>query len=176
MSNSIPAFEMRNVTKRFPGLSKEPGSEVVAVDAGDGSILWATEVDGDPLGGTTVVGDLVLTATGERLRNVLRPHDHIGQLASDEFAVVCTRMRGGDGALVRRPGPRSTGHRPGRREQARRHPGGRGDDRAPGVDPSPGPDVDLRRGGGLPGKCPARREAPKDRGAWAPARCGIQTP
>ena len=44
--------------------------------------------------------DLVLTATSERLRNLLRPHDHVGQLASDEFAVVCTRMRGGDGALA----------------------------------------------------------------------------
>ncbi|MGI9603576.1 MAG: diguanylate cyclase domain-containing protein [Acidimicrobiales bacterium] len=43
--------------------------------------------------------DLVLTATNERLRTVVRPHDHVGQLASDEFAVVCTRMRGGDGAL-----------------------------------------------------------------------------
>ena len=43
--------------------------------------------------------DLVLTATSERLRAILRPHDHVGQLASDEFAVVCTRMRGGDGAL-----------------------------------------------------------------------------
>ena len=43
--------------------------------------------------------DLVLTATRERLRMILRPHDHVGQLASDEFAVVCTRMRGGDGAL-----------------------------------------------------------------------------
>ncbi len=43
-------------------LGTAPG-EVVAVDAADGTVLWATEVDGDPLGGATVVGDLVLTAT-----------------------------------------------------------------------------------------------------------------
>lgn len=43
-------------------LGRAPG-EVVAIDAGDGSVRWATEVDGDPLGATTVVGDLVFTAT-----------------------------------------------------------------------------------------------------------------
>jgi glucose dehydrogenase len=35
--------------------------EVVAVDAADGTVLWSTPVPGDPLGGATVVGDLVLT-------------------------------------------------------------------------------------------------------------------
>jgi len=35
----------------------------VAVDAANGSVPWSTEVDGDPLGGTAVVNDLVLTAT-----------------------------------------------------------------------------------------------------------------
>jgi outer membrane protein assembly factor BamB len=39
-----------------------PG-EVAAVDAGTGELLWSTEVAGDPLGGATVVGDLVFTAT-----------------------------------------------------------------------------------------------------------------
>lgn len=39
-----------------------PG-EVAAVDAATGELLWSTEVDGDPLGGATVVGDLVFTAT-----------------------------------------------------------------------------------------------------------------
>lgn len=39
-----------------------PG-EVVAIDAAQGAILWDVEVDGDPLGATTVVNDLVLTAT-----------------------------------------------------------------------------------------------------------------
>jgi len=39
-----------------------PG-EVVAIDAADGHTLWDVTVDGDPLGGATVVNDLVLTAT-----------------------------------------------------------------------------------------------------------------
>jgi len=37
--------------------------DVVAVDVRTGKVLWSTKVDGDPLGGATVVGDLVLTAT-----------------------------------------------------------------------------------------------------------------
>lgn len=36
--------------------------EIAAIDAADGSELWATPVPGDPLGATTVVGDLVFTA------------------------------------------------------------------------------------------------------------------
>src|ERR687891_505663 len=36
--------------------------EVVAVDVSDGRLLWSTPVPGDPLGGTAVVGDLVVTA------------------------------------------------------------------------------------------------------------------
>jgi outer membrane protein assembly factor BamB len=39
-----------------------PG-EIAAVDATTGELRWSTEVDGDPLGGATVVGDLVFTAT-----------------------------------------------------------------------------------------------------------------
>jgi glucose dehydrogenase len=39
-----------------------PG-QVVAVDARDGHIVWDVTVPGDPVGGTTVVNDLVLTAT-----------------------------------------------------------------------------------------------------------------
>ncbi|MCU1392141.1 MAG: Cytochrome c class [Ilumatobacteraceae bacterium] len=35
---------------------------VVAIDASNGSILWSTPVPGDPLGGATVVNDLVFTA------------------------------------------------------------------------------------------------------------------
>lgn len=42
-------------------LGTGPG-DVVAVDASDGTVLWSTPVPGDPLGGTTVVGDLVFTA------------------------------------------------------------------------------------------------------------------
>lgn len=37
--------------------------QVVAIDAANGEILWDVEVAGDPTGGTTVVNDLVLTAT-----------------------------------------------------------------------------------------------------------------
>ncbi len=36
--------------------------DVVAIDASDGTVLWDTKVDGDPLGGVVVVNDLVLTA------------------------------------------------------------------------------------------------------------------
>ena len=37
--------------------------EVAAVDLASGDVLWSTKVDGDPLGGATVVDDLVFTAT-----------------------------------------------------------------------------------------------------------------
>ncbi len=43
-------------------LGTAPG-EVAAIDAATGELLWSTEVDGDPLGGATVVGDLVFTGT-----------------------------------------------------------------------------------------------------------------
>jgi glucose dehydrogenase len=39
-----------------------PG-QVVAVSARTGRVLWDTSIEGDPLGGATVVGDLVFTAT-----------------------------------------------------------------------------------------------------------------
>jgi glucose dehydrogenase len=42
-------------------LGTEDG-EVSAVDAGTGEVLWEADVPGDPLGGTTVVNDLVFTA------------------------------------------------------------------------------------------------------------------
>jgi outer membrane protein assembly factor BamB len=42
-------------------LGTEDG-EVTAVDADTGEVLWETDVPGDPLGGTAVVNDLVLTA------------------------------------------------------------------------------------------------------------------
>ena len=37
--------------------------DVAAVDVESGEVEWSTKVDGDPLGGATVVGDLVITAT-----------------------------------------------------------------------------------------------------------------
>jgi glucose dehydrogenase len=39
-----------------------PG-EVVATEAATGRVVWDTQIDGDPLGGTLVMGDLVLTGT-----------------------------------------------------------------------------------------------------------------
>ena len=42
-------------------LGSEDG-EITAVSADTGEVLWATDVPGDPLGATTVVNDLVLTA------------------------------------------------------------------------------------------------------------------
>ncbi len=43
-------------------LGQMPGV-VAAVDVADGRVVWEVELPGDPLGGTTVVGDLVFTAT-----------------------------------------------------------------------------------------------------------------
>lgn len=43
-------------------LGTMPG-EVAAVDASTGRLRWSTKVGGDPLGGATVVGDLVFTGT-----------------------------------------------------------------------------------------------------------------
>ena len=46
--------------------------EVAAVRASEGELLWSTEVPGDPLGGATVVGDLVFTATFQGTMLALR--------------------------------------------------------------------------------------------------------
>jgi outer membrane protein assembly factor BamB len=43
-------------------LGTAPG-QIVAIDAANGAILWDVEVASDPLGATTVVNDLVFTAT-----------------------------------------------------------------------------------------------------------------
>ncbi|MFN8025376.1 MAG: PQQ-binding-like beta-propeller repeat protein [Acidimicrobiia bacterium] len=43
-------------------MGQQPG-EIAAVDAKTGKVLWSTEVPGDPLGGATVVNDLVLATT-----------------------------------------------------------------------------------------------------------------
>jgi hypothetical protein len=44
------------------GLDAAPG-EVAAVSVKDGSVLWTTPIGGDPMGGATVLGDIVLTGT-----------------------------------------------------------------------------------------------------------------
>lgn len=51
-----------NETAYFGAEMGQMPGEIVAIDASDGAVLWSTEVPGDPLGATTVAGDLVLTA------------------------------------------------------------------------------------------------------------------
>lgn len=59
---------------------------MVAVDAADVTIRWSTDVPGDPLGGTAVVGDLVVTAL---LDGTLVALDR------DDGAIVSTADAGG---------------------------------------------------------------------------------
>jgi outer membrane protein assembly factor BamB len=58
---NAPATLKPNETAYFGAeMGQHPG-EIVAIDARTGKQKWATEVPGDPLGGATVVNDLVLT-------------------------------------------------------------------------------------------------------------------
>ena len=59
---NAPATLKPNETAYFGGELGTNDGEVVAVDARTGKVRWSTKVPGDPLGGATVVGDLVLTA------------------------------------------------------------------------------------------------------------------
>lgn len=61
---NAPSTYYPNKTDFFAGatLGQLPG-QIEAVDARSGRVLWDTPVDGDPLGGTLVLGDLVLTGT-----------------------------------------------------------------------------------------------------------------
>ena len=59
---NAPATLAPDQTAYFGAEMGQADGEVVAVDAGDGTVLWSTPVAGDPLGGTAVVGDLVVTA------------------------------------------------------------------------------------------------------------------
>ena len=59
---NAPATLAPDQTAYFGAEMGQADGEVVAVDADDGSVLWSTPVPGDPLGGTAVVGDLVVTA------------------------------------------------------------------------------------------------------------------
>lgn len=59
---NAPATLRPDETAYFGAELGTADGEVVAVDARTGKIRWSTEVPGDPLGGTTVVGDLVMTA------------------------------------------------------------------------------------------------------------------
>jgi glucose dehydrogenase len=61
---NAPSKEEPNVNHALGGstLGAMPG-EVVAVDVATGKIRWDTKIDGDPLGGALVMGDLVFTGT-----------------------------------------------------------------------------------------------------------------
>ncbi len=50
-------------TAYFGGKTGTMAGDVVALDARSGKRVWDTKVPGDPTGGVTLVGDLVLTAT-----------------------------------------------------------------------------------------------------------------
>lgn len=61
---NAPSKEEPNVNHNLGGteLGTMPG-EVAAVDVRTGKRLWSTPIDGDPLGGALVLGDLVVTGT-----------------------------------------------------------------------------------------------------------------
>ena len=58
---NAPATLSPDETAYFGAMLGQVDGEVVAIDAADGRVLWSTRVAGDPLGGTAVVGDLVVT-------------------------------------------------------------------------------------------------------------------
>ena len=58
---NAPATLEPNATAYFGATFGQHPGEVVAVDAKNGKVRWSTAVPGDPLGGATVVGDLVFT-------------------------------------------------------------------------------------------------------------------
>lgn len=60
--NSPTTLKPDEVSYVGSDLGTAPG-EVVAIDAATGKVQWSQKVPGDPLGGATVVNDLVLTAT-----------------------------------------------------------------------------------------------------------------
>ncbi len=60
--NAENTYAPSAITVSGLGLGAAPG-EVAAVSVKDGSVLWTTPIDGDPMGGATVLGDIVLTGT-----------------------------------------------------------------------------------------------------------------
>jgi glucose dehydrogenase len=60
---NAPATLEPDQTAYFGGSIGTMDGEVVAIDAATGKHRWATTVPGDPMGGATVVNDLVLTGT-----------------------------------------------------------------------------------------------------------------
>jgi glucose dehydrogenase len=59
---NAPAELEPNKTAYFGADVMKGEGEVVAVDAGTGKVKWSQKLPGNPLGGTTVVNDLVFTA------------------------------------------------------------------------------------------------------------------
>ena len=60
---NAPATLEPDKTAYFGGSIGTQDGEVVAIDAATGKHRWDTKVPGDPMGGATVVNDLVLTGT-----------------------------------------------------------------------------------------------------------------
>jgi outer membrane protein assembly factor BamB len=60
---NAPATLEPDKTAYFGGSIGTADGEVVAIDARTGKHEWDTKVPGDPMGGATVVNDLVLTGT-----------------------------------------------------------------------------------------------------------------
>jgi alcohol dehydrogenase (cytochrome c) len=60
---NAPATLAPDATAYFGGSIGTMDGEVVAIDAATGEHRWATKVPGDPMGGATVVNDLVFTGT-----------------------------------------------------------------------------------------------------------------
>jgi outer membrane protein assembly factor BamB len=61
-TNNAPTELPPDAPSYFGGQLGTHDGEVVAIDAASGAVVWDTKVPGDPLGGATVVNDLVLTA------------------------------------------------------------------------------------------------------------------
>ncbi|HKY16434.1 MAG TPA: PQQ-binding-like beta-propeller repeat protein [Microthrixaceae bacterium] len=59
---NAPAKLKPDETAYFGAEFDQADGEVVAIDARTGKVVWDVDVPGDPLGGVTVVNDLVLTA------------------------------------------------------------------------------------------------------------------
>ena len=60
---NAPSFLEPDVSTVLGGNLDTMDGQAVAIDAATGAILWDVVVPGDPLGGMTVVNDLVLTGT-----------------------------------------------------------------------------------------------------------------
>ena len=110
---NAPSTEEPNVDHSLGGskLGAMPG-EVVAVDAATGKIRWDTKIDGDPLGGALVMGDLVLTgtfqgtivaldrATGRIVRTLVAPGGINGWPAATRDTIVWPIGNGKTPSLV----------------------------------------------------------------------------